>query len=71
MADTTNKILANSIQQHMKRFTHHEQMEFTSAMQGWFNIRKLINVILPINKMNGKKPLTHHDLCREDIWKTQ
>lgn len=36
------KILANWIQQHIKRTTHHDQVRFIPRMQGFFNIYKLI-----------------------------
>ena len=45
-----NKILANHIQQYVKKIIRHNQMRFIPGIQGWFNICKLINVI-PINKM--------------------
>ena len=35
-----NKILANQIQQHIKKITHHDQLGFVQSSQGWFNIRK-------------------------------
>ena len=62
-----NKILANWIQKHIERITHHNQVGFITGMQGWLNTCKSTNMIQHINRIKDKIIGSFQWRCRRCI----
>jgi hypothetical protein len=49
--------MANSMQHHIRKIIHHDQVSFISGIHGWFNIYKSIKVIQHIKRSKDTKHL--------------
>ena len=57
-AKILNKTLANLIQEHIRIIIQHYQVSFIQKLQGWFKIKKSVNIVLHINKLKNKNHMS-------------
>jgi hypothetical protein len=65
-AKILHKILANRIEQQIRKVIYHDQVRFIPEMQEWLNISKSTNVIQHINRSNDKN--LYLNRYRKSLW---
>lgn len=59
-AKSLKSVLANQIQQRIKRTIHHNHVGFIPVMDGWFNIQNTINVTQHTKRLKKKNRRTQY-----------